>query len=98
MGLRDKIMAEEIKQSRRAILDALNDIYPGSFACKSICNVFVTVDKALIRRDLEYLLDKKYIKWTNPENNASWPGRKFKLTPSGKDIADKILIDPSLSP
>lgn len=90
--------AAQIKQTRRGILDALNMVYPGHLTFETICGVFVELEEHYIRRDLQYLCEKNYTQWVNPSRNAAWAMRRYKLTPAGLEVADRINTDPALEP
>lgn len=92
------VRAAQIKQIRRGILDLLNLTYPQDLTYETICGAFVNIDAHYIRRDLSYLEEKGYIEWCNRRPNAPWRKRRYQLTASGVEIADKINTDPALSP
>ncbi len=98
MSEQEEIRAKQIKAARRALLDTLNIAYPGDLTFEDLCEVLPDVCEHYLQRDLMYLIEKGYVVWINARNNAGWPGRRFRLTAAGEEIAQKINVDPALAP
>lgn len=94
--------AASIKQSRREIIGVLNAMYHiGPCSFDLICGALVHLelpDDECVKRDLVYLCEKKYVKWTNEAPRTPWVNRLYKLTATGNDIANRISVDPTLEP
>jgi hypothetical protein len=92
-----------IKQSRRTILRTLNMMYPNSMFMCTLCNCMISefplYDDDLLAKDTTYLQDKGYLAVTEKSpvfGPLPFKKRLVKLTASGKEIADQIMIDPAL--
>ena len=94
--------AAMIKQTRREILKVLNTMYQiGPFAFDSVCGALthlVLPDDECVKRDLTYLIEKGYVRWTNERAMMPWGKRVYKLTARGNEIAESIETDPALEP
>lgn len=94
--------AAAIKQTRRDLLSNLNMMYHvAPFGFPAICNSLSHLDlpdEECVKRDLIYLVEKGYVKWTNERPLLRWPERLYRLTALGSEIADKIASDPALEP
>jgi hypothetical protein len=92
-----------IKQSRLAILRMLNMMYPSSMFMGTVCNCMISsfplYDDDLLAKDTTYLSEKGYLQI---EKKSPYFGplpfkrQLVKLTATGKEIADQIMIDPAL--
>ena len=98
----DQARAARIKEVCREILGVLNVMYGiGPFSFESICHGILHLelpDDVCVKKDLTYLVDKGYVKWTNQRTMMPWAKRVFKLTARGNEIANKISEDPALEP
>lgn len=98
----DDARAAMIKQTRREILAVLNIMYAiGPFKFGPLCEALTHLelsDDEVVKRDLTYLIDKGYVKWTNEAKRMPWAERAYKLTAQGNEIADKIEVDSALEP
>lgn len=96
----EETRAIEIKQTRREILSVLELVYQGSpFGFEAICFSIAHLelaDEAYVEKDLQYLCDKGYVRWTNKGKMIPWSKRFFKLTAAGKELVDRIATDPAL--
>jgi hypothetical protein len=98
----DKITAFQIKQLRRTILRNLNMLYPSGMRLGSLYNTVSCMDETynfdLFTKDITYLKEKGYIRFVDEplSLNPSFRSRFAVLTCDGKDIADRIAIDPAL--
>jgi hypothetical protein len=99
--------AQEIKRMRNEILVALKVLYPGALQAdpllRSLLMLFPDLEFDYLRRDLSYLIEKKYVERVIPQpdrdvegNGAPWRRRWFKLTPAGLEVADRCIHDPAL--
>ena len=98
----NSIDALKIKYARNRLLEALNMVYPTPIKLNSLYNNSVSLDPTydwtLFEKDIIYLKEKSYVVFSE----SSFTGQKdfrnklVKLTPTGKDIADKLIFDPSL--
>ena len=93
--------AYKIKQVRRAILEALNMTYPSSQRLDSLFRIILgvdpTYDRAIFAKDITYLIDKGYIKFVeSPVLPQTFDKRLARLTPEGKEIADRTMTDRAL--
>lgn len=100
-------VSQQIKRMRNEILVALKVLYPGAMQAdpllRSLLMLFPELEFDHFRRDLAYLVEKKYIERVIPGvdreaggNGAPWRRRWFKLTPAGLEIADRCIHDPAL--
>ena len=98
---------KQIKRMRNEILVALKVLYPGALQAdpllRSLLMLFPEVEFDHFRRDLAYLIEKRYIERVIPDadreaegNGTPWRRRWFKLTPAGLEIADRCIHDPAL--
>jgi len=98
---------KQIKRMRNEILVALKVLYPGALQAdpllRTLLMLFPDVEFDSFRRDLAYLIEKRYIERVIPEaqgeaegNGTAWRKRWFKLTPAGLEIADRCVHDPAL--
>lgn len=99
----DDARAAMIKATRREILQVLNVMYSiGPFDFPSICASLLHLelpDDECVKRDLTYLIDKGYVRWTNPGKGfVAWAKRLYKLTATGNEMANEITTDPALEP
>jgi len=98
----DQARAAIIKQTRREILRALNMMYAiGPLSFESICAALSHLElpgEAYVRNDVKYLCEKGYAQWTNERPMLDWPLRLYQLTATGKELVDKITVDPTLEP
>lgn len=97
----------QIKRMRNEILVALKMLYPAALQADSLLRgmlmLFPSLEFDHFRRDLAYLLEKRYIERVmpfgagDPESAAvPWRRRWFKLTTAGLEIADRCVRDPAL--
>lgn len=91
-----KLRTAAIKQTRRLILSALGKVaeVPLSFEC--LRNVFPYVEVTDLRRDVTYLLGKKYLEEVYAAAGKEWDRRMFKITATGIEQSDEINLDPAL--
>ncbi len=91
-----------IKQARREVLRVLNAMYGiGAFSFECICSSLVHLelpDDECVKKDLTYLCEKGYVRWTNEQTMLPWKQRMYSLTAKGNEIANRIEIDPALEP
>ncbi len=93
--------ARLIKQCRRETLSVLLNVYPSAFSFEDIFNtlLYLEVEEDHVKRDLAYLQEKGYVQCVNNEDGRMpFSKRKFKLTASGDEIANKITTDIALEP
>jgi uncharacterized pyridoxamine 5'-phosphate oxidase family protein len=96
------IDAIHIIQTRRLLLESLNKLYPTVLQVLSLFRVLIAFDEhyelSLLKKDLTYLREKGYIEFIDEKIAAETAFEKkcVKLTSDGKDIADRIEVDPSL--
>jgi hypothetical protein len=94
--------AAMIKQCRRQVLSALNVmLHIGPLSFEGLCGALLDLqlpDNECVKRDLVYLIEKGYVKWTNEAQFMPWKDRMFALTAAGSEQADKIASDPALEP
>ena len=94
--------AAAIKQTRREILSNLSMMYHvAPFAFPALCNSLAHLDlpdEECVKRDLIYLVEKGYVRWTNETPMLRWSQRLYRLTARGSEIADRIGSDPALEP
>ncbi len=89
-------------QVRRIILDTLNIMYPSALSMRILLHAVIPYDPhyswQLLEKDATYLKEKKYIDFIDEliGGSNSFQGKVAKLTAGGKDIADRIKIDPTL--
>jgi len=99
---REEAKAAGIKHARRELLAVLNVMYHiGPFAFSSICEALTHLelpDDECVKRDLTYLCEKGYVRWTNEQAYTPWAKRLYKLTAAGNEIASRIDKDPALEP
>lgn len=97
-----RLQAKLIIQARRMILDGMNSVYTSVLIYNLIADLVPTLEDGPLRFDLQYLIDKGYIECVNCRADARrlppWEQRLFKLTPAGKEIADRIVFDHALEP
>ncbi len=95
----------EIKRIRNEILVALRVLYPAALQAQplmhSLLVLFPTLEMDHLRRDLHYLMEKRYLEriQSDSESDAAltpWRRRWFRLTPSGMELADRCTHDPAL--
>lgn len=79
-------------------MDALRMADPGELSFEDLCAVLPTIEGGYLQTDLNYLIGKGYVQWTNQRRNAPWRGRLFSLTPRGLEIAQGLNTDPMLEP
>lgn len=96
----DRNRARIIKQTRRAILDALKQVYDLPLTFESLCEVllYLNVADEDVAKDVAYLIDKGYVRWVNQAERPPWKRRLYTLTAAGVETADKINRDPALEP
>ena len=98
----DHARAAMIKQCRREILRALNVmLHIGPLSFEGVCGALLELqlpDNECVKRDLVYLIEKRYVRWTNEAQYMPWKDRLFALTAAGSEQADKIGSDPALEP
>jgi len=94
----DEARALIIKQSRRSILDALKQVYPARFSFYSLRVVCAEIEERHLKADVAYLIDKGYLVWHEPTPNMAWDRREYRLSAEGVEIADRIEVDPALTP
>src|SRR5262245_12903450 len=100
--------SQHIKQVRNEILVALKVLYPGAMQAdpllRSLLMLFPELEFDHFRRDLAYLIEKRYVERVIPQsehetesNGTKWRRRWFKLTTAGLEIADHCIHDPALN-
>ncbi len=95
------IEAIKIKQVRKAILQNLNMMYPTGLQLDSLYRtvlyIDLTYDESLFAKDVTYLHEKGYIEFVD-DKIGGMPFRKkvARLTPEGKEIAERTQTDPAL--
>jgi len=91
-----------IKETRRELLSVLNIMYHiGPLGFESICSSLVHLelpDDECVKRDLTYLCEKRYVRWTNEEPMQAWNKRMFKITATGNEFVERMTADPALEP
>ena len=102
MSTYEEARARMIKQTRREILTALAVMYSiESLSFDEICRALTHLELAddqVVKNDLTYLCERGYVRWTNERKMMPWKDRFYKLTAEGKDVHDKIQVDPRLEP
>lgn len=98
MDPRTYMRVQTIKQARRKLIDALRLVYPMYLTFDSLAIVLPTFDVEHIQADVSYLIDKGYLKCINERKHQPWGEREYRLTATGKEIADAINVDPALEP
>lgn len=94
----------EIQRVRNEILVALKVVYPGALSAETLLRTllapFPTLEFDHLRRDLHYLLEKRYVERVllNGDDDLTTPWRRrwFKLTASGVELADHCIADPAM--
>lgn len=94
----------EIKRVRNEILVALKVVYPGALSAETILRsllvLFPTLEFDHLRRDLHYLVEKRYLDRVVTDDDdgpmTPWRRRWFKLTASGVELADHCINDPAM--
>lgn len=98
----EQLRAAAIKKARREIIGVLNTLYSmGPFGFPDLCMALTHLelpDDECVRRDLIYLCEKGYVRWTNKKPFTPWAKRMYKLTATGNEVAEKIASDPALEP
>ena len=87
-----------IKQTRRDILTTLKMFYPACSTFETLRLTLPTVEEDHLRKDVSYLIAKRYVQWINERANAPWATREYTLTAVGVEKADGIDKDPALEP
>ncbi|HQG06745.1 MAG TPA: hypothetical protein PLX18_11080 [Anaerohalosphaeraceae bacterium] len=95
-----------IRQARNLMLRSLDRVYPSGLTIRLLEQVMCTVDQNygmdLMRKDIAYLLEKKYIEILRIDGNGTLADvRKdsmavVKLTAAGLEITQDLRVDPSL--
>ena len=92
----------QIKKTRREILGVLSTMLQiGPFGFDSICSSLAHLelpDDECVKRDLIYLCEKGYARWTNERPMLPWAKRMYKLTAQGDEIVNRMNVDPALEP
>ena len=102
MSSYEEMRAKMIKQTRREILTTLAIQYamePMSF--ETVCSALAHLElpgEQPVMSDLTYLCERGYVRWTNVRQMMPWRERMYRLTAKGKDVVDRIDVDPSLEP
>ncbi len=95
----------EIKAIRNEVLMALKVVYPAALQAeplmRSLLVLFPTLEFDHLRRDLHYLLEKRYVERIQPIGEdvpalTPWRRRWFRLTSSGIELTDHCIQDPAL--
>lgn len=96
---------QEIKRIRNEILMALKMMYPAALQAnrlmRSLLILFPTLDFDYFKRDLHYLVGKKYIERVTADSESDksltpWRKRWFRLSVSGLEVIDHCIRDPAL--
>ena len=91
-----------IKQTRRQILTNLNLLYPSPIQLDSLYRTIVhldpTYDFSLFEKDIVYLNEKGYVLFVDDAIGGSkkFESKVARLTPEGKEIAERTMRDPAL--
>lgn len=97
--------SREIKRIRNEILVALKVVFPAAMQAdrlmRSLLVLFPTLDFDYFKRDLHYLVGKKYIERVESDSEqdkllTKWRSRWFRLSVSGLELADRCIHDPAL--
>lgn len=94
--------AIKIKHMRKMILRNLNFMYPSGLRLDSlyrtVLGIDITYDESLFQKDVTYLHEKGYIDFLDELIGGAGEFKKkvAKLTPEGKEIADRTQTDPAL--
>ena len=94
--------ADIVKQARNLIMRHLELVYPSGLTAKYLYQTVCAVDKAydftLMRKDVAYLEEKKYVTLIGGKICDVRPGSLVvvKLTASGLEIAQDVKDDPAL--
>lgn len=94
--------AARIMITRRKLLEILNMLYPVGMRCDALMRCVIPVepsyDMTLLTKDVHYLVGKKYIEYVDDRIGGmpTFAAKVVTLTPAGKDIADRIVVDPTL--
>ena len=95
-----------IKQARSLMLRSLDKVYPSGLRVKLLYQVMCTVDQGygidLMRKDIAYLVEKKYVVLISLDRDASLADIKrdsltvVKLTARGLEVIQNLSADPAL--
>jgi len=94
--------AVKIKQIRKMILGNLNILYPTAMRLDSLFRTLIgidpTYDDSLFAKDITYLQEKGYLEFVDDKIGGAGEFKKkvTKLTPEGKEIAERTQTDPAL--
>lgn len=92
----------KIKLDRRRVLEYLNIMYPSPLQVRtlyySIINVNPVYDLSTCKKDIAYLLSKKWIEFVDEKigGMAEFESKVIALTAAGKEIAEGTSTDKSL--
>ncbi len=98
---------ENVKRVRNEILVALLMIYPAALQAdqllRSLLALFPTLEWQQIKRDIFYLAEKGYVQRVvadteEDERLTPWRRRWFRITPTGMEVADRLINDPAIQP
>ena len=102
MNTYEELRAKMIKQTRREILRSLAIMYHiGPFGFEAICSALTHLELSnveVVKNDMTYLCERNYVRWINERAMMPWKERMYRLTATGKDVVDRIEIDPTLEP
>jgi hypothetical protein len=96
--------AARIKRDRRRLITTLGMCYPGWMPGEELYHILLDGNPELTRtvmvKDATYLNEKGHVMFRGEggiqARNVSVAHCEFRLTAGGKDVADKIVIDPTL--
>ncbi|MCO6436532.1 MAG: hypothetical protein J5J06_05545 [Phycisphaerae bacterium] len=97
--MNDATRARMIQQTRQEIMIALLHTRGIPFRFDLLCHALLHLnlpDDEVVKRDLEYLAAKGYVRWTNEADYLPWSRRMFELTPAGDEVANRITHDPAV--
>ena len=94
--------AAKIKLMRKTILTSLNYMYPTGLQLatlyRTVLALDITYDEGLFQKDVTYLREKGYVDFVDEliGGAGAWREKVARLSPKGKEIADRTQTDPAL--
>lgn len=97
--MNNETRARMIQQTRQEIMVALLHTRRLPFRFDMLCHALLHLnlpDDEVVKTDLDYLIGKGYVRWTNQDDYMPWSRRMFELTTKGDEVANRITHDPAL--
>lgn len=88
-----------IKQARHGILDALLLARaPLTYVMLRTAVKHYEIPEKYFRQHVSYLVGKGYVEIVNTKQAPEWRQQVYRLTPSGDEVANRLVVDPALEP